>query len=168
MLQLYVFDALYLFFVFNFQNELTAKCHEVIALKSEVRDLLQKLESKERSIHDLEGKRPARCVDGENDGNACDELTEDKLYSIVGRLNEQVYTVISIRLFMCIYTRTEVSVHQCLIIIFLLFSSGFFITHQKFSSQSPTHLTSSPVPALSLNHALSGPPDLFPQHQSTR
>lgn len=91
LLQLYVFDASYLFIELNFQSELTVKCHEVIALKSEVRDLLQKLESKERRIHELEGKRSERCVNDDDGGDAFDDqLTEDKLYSIVGRLNEQV------------------------------------------------------------------------------
>lgn len=77
----------------NFQSELTTKGHEVIALKSEVRDLLQKLESKERRINELEGRRlEGRNSDNGGDGNNCnnDQLAADKLCSLVGRLNEQV------------------------------------------------------------------------------
>lgn len=75
-----------------FQNELTTKGHEVIALKSEIRDLLQKLESKERRIDEIEGRRPERRdSDNVGDGNCCDDqLAADKLCSLVGRLNEQV------------------------------------------------------------------------------
>lgn len=75
-----------------FQGELTAKGHEVIALKSEIRDLLQKLESKERRIDELEGRRPERCDSGNGgEGNCCDDqLAADKLCSLVERLNEQV------------------------------------------------------------------------------
>lgn len=85
----------------------------MIALKSEVRDLLQKLESKERRIHELEGKRPERCVDRDGDGNVCDDqLAEDKLYSIVGRLNEQVRRRI-VYIWFFVYTCLDVTVHRC-------------------------------------------------------
>lgn len=61
-------------------------------MKSEVRDLLQKLESKERRIHELEGKRGPESCDVDNDSNnRCDDqLAAAKLYTLVGRLNEQV------------------------------------------------------------------------------
>lgn len=72
----------------HFQSELTSKGHEVITLKSEVRDLLQKLESKERHIHKLEETRPERY--DEVDSSCNDRLTADNLYSVIGRLNEQV------------------------------------------------------------------------------
>lgn len=79
-------------FVFSAQSELTAKGHEVIALKSDVRDLSQKLESKERRVRGLdveEANRPPERCDG--DGNCCDDrLAADKLYSLVRRLNERV------------------------------------------------------------------------------
>jgi hypothetical protein len=142
-----VFDALFLFVVFNFQSELTVKCHEVIALKSEVRDLLQKLESKERRIQELEGKRPERCVDGVADDNTCDKLAEDKFYSIVGRLNEQVRRVINIRYFVYTCTRIDVAVHRYLIIFYLFRLLYYF---QKFSSLSPVHPTCSPHPLLTI------------------
>lgn len=62
----------------------------MIALKSEVRELLQKLESKERRIDELEGRRLERSnSDSGGDGND-DQLSADKLCSLVGRLNEQV------------------------------------------------------------------------------
>lgn len=81
-----------IFIFIHFQNELTTKGHEVIALKSEIRDLLQKLESKERRIDEIEGRRPERRdSDNGGDGNCCDDqLAADKLCSLVGRLNEQV------------------------------------------------------------------------------
>lgn len=85
---------LYIFIVNCFQNELTAKGHEVISLKSEIRDLLQKLESKERRIHELEGKRMDRC-DGDVDGNCCDDqLAAEKLYTLIGQLDDQVCHVV--------------------------------------------------------------------------
>lgn len=60
-------------------------------MKSEVRDLLQKLESKERRIHELEGKRGSESCDVDNDNNRCDDqLAAAKLYTLVGQLNEQV------------------------------------------------------------------------------
>jgi len=64
----------------------------VIALKSEIRELLQKLESKERRIDELEGRRLERSnSDNGGDGNCYDDQLEaDKLCSLVGRLNEQV------------------------------------------------------------------------------
>lgn len=66
----------------------------MIALKSEVRDLLQKLESKERRIHELDGKRTIT-RDDEVDGNCCDDqLAADKLYTLIGQLDEQVIHVI--------------------------------------------------------------------------
>lgn len=74
----------------RFQSELTAKGHEAIALKSEIRDLLQKLELKERRVHELEGKCPERCGDDGDGGNRRDNRPSDTLYSLVGRLNEQV------------------------------------------------------------------------------
>lgn len=84
---------------YDFQNELTVKGHEVIAVKSEVRDLLQKLESKERRIHELEGKRPEKfddCSvegDGTNVDSDYDDQSKDQLYSLVRRLDEQVRCV---------------------------------------------------------------------------
>jgi len=74
------------------QSELSAKGHEVIALRSEIRDLLQKLESKERRIHELEGKCPEKFVDSESDDN---HVNADNLYSLIGRLNEQVENELS-------------------------------------------------------------------------
>lgn len=62
----------------------------MITLKSEVRDLLQKLESKERRIRELEGKRTVTC-DNNVDGNCCDDqLAANKLYTLIGQLDEQV------------------------------------------------------------------------------
>lgn len=73
------------------QSELTTKGHEVIALKSEIRDLLQKLESKERRIRELEKKRSEVCGAGGDGGNRCDDqLASDKLCSFIERLNQQV------------------------------------------------------------------------------
>jgi len=83
-----------LFFCFGPQNELTTKGLEVIALKSEVRDLSKKLESKDRRVRrlDADGNRPEG--GGGGGGNCCDDqLAADKLYSLVGRLNEQVRTL---------------------------------------------------------------------------
>lgn len=64
----------------------------MITLKSEIRDLLQKVESKERRIDEIEVRRPERSDSGNGgDGNCCDDqLAADKLCSLVGRLNEQV------------------------------------------------------------------------------
>lgn len=73
---------------------------------------MQKLESKERRIHELEGKSPERCVSNGNynDSNCSDnQLTADKLYSLVGRLNEQVrHRIINIRFFTSIISGTYV------------------------------------------------------------
>jgi len=62
----------------------------VIALKSEVRELLQKLESKERRIDELEGRRLEKSNSDHGSYGNDDQLAADKLCSLVGRLNEQV------------------------------------------------------------------------------
>lgn len=88
--------------VLFFQNELAANGQEVIALKSQVRDLLQKLESKERRYRDERGTtdRPEKCDDDADDDDDVDNLRDDRLTtttaddddlcSLVERLNEQV------------------------------------------------------------------------------
>lgn len=67
----------------------------MIALKAEVRDLLQKFESKERRTREVEGKSPEKYndegIEGDGDGSRSDyDQEEDKLYSLVRRLDEQV------------------------------------------------------------------------------
>lgn len=77
----------------------------MIALKSQVRDLLQKLESKERCYRNENGTTgcPEKCDDDDDNGDDDDDVEnlrddrlttstadDDDLCSLIERLNEQV------------------------------------------------------------------------------